>query len=96
MGEQLRRVAPAEYGDGVSSPAGATRANPREISNALATQTTDKANDRQLSAFVYVWGQFIDHDISLTISPTTGKETLNISIPVGDLSLTQMGQVMQS
>ncbi len=84
VGEQLRRVAPAEYEDGVSSPAGATRANPREISNALATQTTDKASDRQLSAFVYVWGQFIDHDISLTISPTTGKETLNISIPVGD------------
>ena len=37
-GEQLLRVADAEYGDGISTPAGADRPSPREISNALVAQ----------------------------------------------------------
>ena len=41
-------------------------------------------SQRDLSAYIYVWGQFIDHDISLTSSPSTGKESLNIAIPAGD------------
>ena len=82
--EQLLRVAKADYEDGVSSPAGSDRANPRTISNALAAQETTEPSDRDLSAFVYVWGQFIDHDISLTTSPSTGKESLSIAIPAGD------------
>src|SRR5262245_5091317 len=34
--EQLLRVAPADYGDGISTPAGADRPSAREISNVLA------------------------------------------------------------
>lgn len=84
-GEQLIRIAPADYADGVSSPSGADRANPRAISNELISQDPNSGtNDRDMSAFVYVWGQFIDHDISLTITPSTGKESLNIQIPAGD------------
>ncbi len=83
--EQLLRVSPAAYADGISSPAGSDRANPRTISNLLSVQQDDSiVNTNDLSAYVYVWGQFIDHDISLTSSPTTGKESLDIAIPSGD------------
>lgn len=83
--EQLLRVAPAAYSDGISSPAGADRANPRAISNLLSAQDEDSVkSERDLSAYVYVWGQFIDHDISLTSAPTSGTESMDIAIPAGD------------
>jgi len=83
--ERLIHVAAAEYGDGISTLAGADRPNPRVISNALAAQAEDTAlNDRKLSAYIYVFGQFLDHDIDLTEPPTTGKESAAIAIPAGD------------
>ncbi len=82
--EQLLRAAASEYGDGISTPAGEDRPSARTISNALSTQEEDEANERQLSAFIYVWGQFIDHDIDLTEPPTEDREAYNVSVPVGD------------
>src|SRR4029079_6692173 len=35
-------------------------------------------------AYIYAWGQFIDHDLDLTEPPTTGKESFNITVPAGD------------
>src|SRR3954471_10088355 len=62
-GEELLRKAAAEYGDGISSLAGADRPSARTISNAIAAQdATTPLSDRDLSAFIYVWGQFLDHD----------------------------------
>ena len=82
--EQLLRLAKAEYGDGQSTPAGADRPSAREISNALADQgDADIISDRNLSAMIYAWGQFIDHDIGLT--PTGGTERIDIAVPKGDL-----------
>ncbi|MCA9057374.1 MAG: peroxidase [Planctomycetaceae bacterium] len=81
--EPLLRLAAAEYGDGISTPAGADRPGAREISNALSDQGGDDIiSDRNLSAFIYAWGQFIDHDIGLT--PTAGTELLAIPVPTGD------------
>ncbi len=81
--ERLTRIAPSEYGDGISTPAGANRPSARTISNALADQgDTDIISDRNLSAFIYAWGQFIDHDIGLT--PSGSSEKLNIAVPKGD------------
>lgn len=81
--EQLLRLAKAEYGDGISTPAGADRPSARAISNAIADQgDTDIISDRNLSAMIYAWGQFIDHDIGLT--PTAGTESINIAVPKGD------------
>ncbi|MDZ4852873.1 MAG: peroxidase family protein [Pirellulaceae bacterium] len=81
--ETLLRLAASEYSDGVSSPNGTNRPSPREISNVLADQgSEDIISDRNLSAFVYVWGQFIDHDIGLT--PTGSSEPMSISVPTGD------------
>jgi len=54
--EQLVRKAPAEYGDGISSLAGADRPGPRVISNAIVAHGDEEAlNDRQLSNYSYVW-----------------------------------------
>src|SRR5262245_36743251 len=62
--EQLLRIAPAEYADGIAAPAGADRPSAREISNALAAHGAEETpNDRDLTAYIYVWGQFLDHDL---------------------------------
>src|SRR5205823_2065983 len=80
----LLRTAAAGYSDGISSPAGANRPSARAVSNAIATaDPAGTTNNRNLSAFVYAWGQFIDHDIDLTQSATPA-DAFNISVPTGD------------
>jgi peroxidase len=81
--EDLLRLAKAEYGDGISTPNCTDRPSARAISNAIADQgEQDIISDRNLAAFTYVWGQFIDHDIGLT--PTAGTEKMSIAVPKGD------------
>jgi hypothetical protein len=90
-GIQLLRQSAADYSDGISTPAGADRPSARAISNAIAAALPDGTiNDRNLSAFVYAWGQFIDHDMDLTVngSPT---EAFNILVPQGDESFDPLG-----
>ena len=55
--EQFLILAPAAYADNSSSPGGAGLPGGRAV-----------GNDRLMSAMVYVWGQFIDHDFDLTAS----------------------------
>src|SRR5262245_57000598 len=82
--EQLLRIAAAAYADGVSAPAGANRPSAREISNALAAHVDeDTPNDRDLTAYIYVWGQFLDHDLDLTGSASPAEQ-FNIPVPLGD------------
>lgn len=81
--EQLLRLVKAQYGDSISTPSGSNRPSARAISNAIADQgTQDIISDRNLSAFTYAWGQFIDHDIGLT--PTGTSERMSIPVPTGD------------
>jgi hypothetical protein len=82
-GTVLRRFAPNEYGDEISSMAGATRASPREISNAVCAQTAPPGNPLGASDFVWQWGQFLDHDIDLTVS-LDPLEPAPIDVPAGD------------
>jgi hypothetical protein len=94
-GIDLLRTATAAYGDGVSTPAGADRPSPREISNVLSDQAgQDILSDRNLSAMIYAWGQFVDHDIDLT--PTSGTESLSIAVPAGDPSFDPLGTGTQT
>src|SRR6266851_6434770 len=73
-GTDLIRIAPAAYTDGISTPAGADRPNARVISNTLSDQTDpsntsqdlNTINQKSLSDFIYVFGQFLDHDLDLT------------------------------
>jgi len=80
-GIQLLRTAPEDYDNGISTPAGATRNSPREISNIMATQEESILNSLEASDFIWQWGQFVDHDIDLT---TETDMSLPINVPTGD------------
>ena len=83
---QLLRLSPADYADGISSPAGTDRPSARMVSNTFSVSPQDGiANDRNFTAFVYAWGQFLDHDIDLT-KAAASKEPFPIIVPTGDLS----------
>jgi peroxidase len=77
----LYRELPAVYGstDNKNAMNGEARPSARLISNVLCDEPVTQFNSRNLSAFVYVWGQFVDHDISLT--PTGITEEADIPLP---------------
>ncbi|HEX4850953.1 MAG TPA: peroxidase family protein, partial [Puia sp.] len=77
----LFRELPPQFGPGDPKNAlgGTTRPSPRQISNAVVDEPVTHFNSRGLSAMVYVWGQFIDHDISLT--PQDTIEYVPIPLP---------------
>lgn len=82
--EDFLRLAQAEYADGISAVAGTDRPSARAISNAVSDSGgEDKISDRLMSAMIYAWGQFIDHDMTLTEGGNT-TETMSIPIPKGD------------
>jgi len=81
VGVNLLRFVPSAYADGHSSAAGGSRPSARVLSNALSAQSDSVANGRQMSDFLYVFGQFLDHDIGLS---TTGSEPMPVSVPSGD------------
>ena len=85
-GQDLLRLSPAAYGDGISTPSGADRPGARLVSNLLAASPEGGVtNDRDFTAFVYAWGQFLDHDLGLT-DTATPRERLPIPVPTGDPS----------
>jgi len=57
------------------------RRSPREISNAIGVQTAPQTNTRHLTSMWWQWGQFVDHDLDLTV---TGAESADIPVPAGD------------
>ena len=87
----LRSFLPADYVDGISSMAGqidpatgqvnSTLPSARLVSNVLGNQTADLLDSRNLSAFIYAWGQFVDHDLDLT---NDGGTSVPIPVPSGD------------
>jgi len=90
-GQDLLRLSPAAYGDGISTPSGADRPGARLVSNLLAASPEGGiTNDRDFTAFVYAWGQFLDHDLGLT-DTATPRERLPIPVPAGDPSFDPNG-----
>jgi peroxidase len=62
--------------------------NPRTISNLIAGGTgangqNAETNDPTASAWLYVFGQFVDHDLDLEDTPLTSAP-INIVVPPGD------------
>jgi peroxidase len=62
--------------------------NPRTISNLIAGGTgangqNAETDDHTASAWLYVFGQFVDHDIDLEETPLTSA-AINIIVPPGD------------
>jgi len=82
-GTALLRLMPPDYADAVSAMAGAGRASPREVSNAVAAQAAPIGNPLGTSDYLWQWGQFVDHDVDLTdgVAP---PEPAPIPVPLGD------------
>lgn len=82
--EALLRLAPHAYGDANGDvPSGASRPNPRFISNTIFSQIGDAhPNPDNTTDMFWLWGQFVDHDIDLTGG--NDGDSFDISIPTGD------------
>lgn len=80
-GSDLLRISASSYSDGIAAPSGTNRPSARLISDGVCVLTTTNRNDRNMSSYVYGWGQFIDHDLDLT---TTGTTEFDISVPKSD------------
>ena len=84
-GTDFLRLAPSDYGDGISTPAGGDRPSAREISNTVIAQDEDKPSALGTSDLFWAWGQFLDHDIDLTAAAAPGEEeSFPIPVPKGD------------
>ena len=82
-GAELGTITTNGFADSKNIPGGATRPNPRVISNTLFAQT-DLLNDPlNLSDFVWVFGQFLDHD--MTAVSNSPVETANIPVNFHDV-----------
>ncbi len=80
---------PSSYpgnGLGGSMLTDAQRINPRTVSNALSAQEGSIPSARGLSTFIGLWGQFLDHDLSLTTSSAGAAVNGTADIPVLDAS----------
>ncbi|MFU7561547.1 peroxidase family protein [Roseiconus sp. JC912] len=94
-GTEFRRNVDAAYADSIGSPTGTSRPSPREISNTLSAEfESGTPSRRSLSPFVYVWGQFLDHDITLSgePGPEDFHESFDIKIPTDDVWFNPMGR----
>ncbi len=85
----LLRVTRIGYDDGISSPAGQFRPNPRALSNAIFNQDDPIYDPLDLSDFCWVFGQFIDHTIDLTTD--NPNEDASIPVPTGDIYFDPQG-----
>ncbi|MBT8484325.1 MAG: peroxidase family protein [Phycisphaerae bacterium] len=81
-GTPLLRVGEAAYVDEISLPAGPTRPPARSVSMICGAQSGNILSDVALSNLHTVWGQFLDHDITLT--PDGSGEAFPLEVPVDD------------
>jgi peroxidase len=75
-GIDLLRQSPVAYADHISTPSAPNTLSPRQISNDLSNQSNPifsfkdnlgNNNQAELSDYSYAFGQFIDHDMDLTL-----------------------------
>ena len=85
---QLRREIATDYGfpDPYNDMAGQDRPSPRAISNLMSNQPFDVLSKYNLSSFVFTWGQFLDHDITLT--PEGHTEYYPVELPANETLFT--------
>lgn len=79
----LLRQSPTDYGDNLStlSVRGVNNPNPRIISNLLCKTNVSKLNSNNLTDMMWIWGQFIDHELDLTQPSSTSPESANMITP---------------
>lgn len=80
----IRKATPPAYSDGPTGSELATRGpnnpNPRLVSNKICKSTGSKLNSLSLTDLVWGFGQFLDHEIDLTKTSSTG-ETADMITP---------------
>jgi hypothetical protein len=81
-GTNLLRVTDYGYSDGFNEMGGQDRMNPRQISNLIFAQDDLIFDRSSLSDFVWVFGQFVDHDITLIEGDIA--EDASIDVLAGD------------
>ena len=86
-GDVLVNITSIQFSDGISEPNGETRANPRSISNLMFEQEESIPDGQSLSDYVWVFGQFIDHEIILV--ENSHDDFISIEIPSDDLIFAQ-------
>ena len=88
----LARIAGTAYDDGYSTPRGGligptspnpTLPNPRVVSNAVVKQIVMAPNSHEMTDWVFQWGQFVDHDLDLTVLAAPA-ENFPIDMPPDD------------
>jgi peroxidase len=88
-GTDETRIAPPNFAAGtVDTPVDGP--NPRVISNTIFANDANAPDPGGLSAYVYAFGQFVDHDIDLNNDQTPnadGSNTLSMTVPADDPSL---------
>ena len=84
-GADYSRLGRARFADGVSSLR-TDLPNARTVSNLVVDGNAEVPNTEGLSGMMYAWGQFIDHDINLTLSD--GVTHIDVTVPDGDPTLT--------
>ncbi len=90
----LQRVTTVNYSDGMSALADEDLPNPRNVSNKIFAQEFKINDPDNHSDFVWAFGQFIDHDISLI--ENDNSEALFIDIPLDDEVMTPGGAIAMS
>jgi hypothetical protein len=70
-----------DYSDGTNNPSGNDRPSAREISNSVGAQKHPSSDKNKISNMFWLWGQFLDHDITLI---HTNNEKFPIKVPKGD------------
>lgn len=70
------------FADQVSEPGGYDRPNARHISNSIFNQDGILPDVLELSDYAFIWGQFIDHDITLVMEAE--EEIIEVPMPTGD------------
>lgn len=83
-GTDFRRLGVAHFSDGVSALR-TDLPNARTVSNLVVAGNAETPNAEGLSGMMYAWGQFIDHDINLTLSDEVTH--IDITVPDGDPTL---------
>ncbi len=82
-GHQLRTITSNGFADGISTPGGASRPNPRIISNEMFAQDSLMPDVMALSDYTWVFGQFIDHDVIAT--PGNPSEDASVMVDFPDV-----------
>lgn len=88
-GSQLLRVSDAHYQDGAGVPY--SGANPREVSNVILDQDVSIPSSFGVSDLFTYFGQFIDHDVDLTLEGHT--ETISFTHADGDFGINRSAPV---